>query len=94
MVPFSRASLRAAFRELSRELWRTRVKAHVYVVGGAAVAFGFDERRQTMDVDALITAGHGPVTDAVRRPPEGRGRHCLPRPAPGAVVGPGGLRPT
>ena len=67
MAPFSKATLRAAFRELSRELWRARVRGHVYVIGGAAMALGFDDRRQTMDVDALITVGHGPVTDAVRR---------------------------
>lgn len=67
MEPFSANSLEAAFRELSRELERQRVRAHVYVIGGAAMALGFDRRRQTMDVDALIKVGHGPVVEAVRR---------------------------
>ena len=67
MEPFSADSLEAAFRELSRELAWRRVRAHVYVIGGAAMALGFDSRRHTMDVDALIQKGHGPVVEAVRR---------------------------
>lgn len=67
MEPFSRASLEAAFRELSRELQWHRVRAHIYVIGGAAMALGFDNRRHTMDIDALIKEGHGPVVEAVRR---------------------------
>lgn len=67
MEPFSADSLEAAFRELSRELRWRRVHAHIYVIGGAAMALGFDGRRQTMDVDALIKEGHGPVVEAVRR---------------------------
>lgn len=67
MEPFSADSLEAAFRELSRELRWHRVRGHIYVIGGAAMALGFDDRRQTMDVDALIERGHGPVVDAVRR---------------------------
>lgn len=67
MEPFSRDSLESAFRELSRELEFRRVRAHIYIIGGAAMALGFDGRRQTMDVDALIKVGHGPVMEAVRR---------------------------
>ena len=67
MEPFSKDSLAAALRELSRELRWRRVRAHIYVIGGAAMALGFDDRRHTMDVDALIQKGHGPVVDAVRR---------------------------
>ena len=67
MEPFSTASLEAAFRELSRELRRRRTRAHIYIVGGAAIALGFDDLRHTMDVDALITKGHGPALDAVRQ---------------------------
>ena len=37
------------------------------------MAPGFDSRRQTMDVDALIKEGHGPVVEAVRRIGRGRG---------------------
>ena len=66
MEPFSRDSLEHAFRELSRELRRARVRGHVYIIGGAAMAMGFDDRRHTMDVDALIREGRGPVVDAVR----------------------------
>ena len=67
MEPFSASSLEAAFLELSRELGWRRARAHIYVIGGAAMALGFDERRHTMDVDALIKEGHGPVVEAVRR---------------------------
>ncbi len=67
MEPFSADRLEAAFRELSRDLRWRRVRAHVYIVGGAAIALGFDNRRHTMDVDALIETGHGPVVEAVHR---------------------------
>ena len=67
MEPFSADRLGAAFRELSRELRWYHVRAHIYVIGGAAMALGFDSRRHTMDVDALIKEGHGPVVEAVRR---------------------------
>lgn len=67
MEPFSADSLKEAFHELSAELRWQRIRAHVYIVGGAAMALGFDSRRQTMDVDALIKEGHGPVVEAVRR---------------------------
>ncbi len=66
MEPFSPKDLLDAFTELSRELARRKVRAHVYVIGGAAMALGFDSRPLTHDVDALIREGHGPVTDAVR----------------------------
>lgn len=67
MEPFSADSLKEVFHELSAELRWQRIRAHVYIVGGAAMALGFDSRRQTMDVDALIKEGHGPVVEAVRR---------------------------
>ena len=66
MEPFSKDSLEDAFRELSRESRRARVRGHVYIIGDAAMAMGFDDRRHTLDVDALISEGHGPVLDAVR----------------------------
>lgn len=74
--PFSTVSLEEAFRELSQELRWHRVRAHIYVIGGAATALGFDNRRHTMDVDALIESGHGPMVDAVRlhRAPDGPAR--------------------
>ena len=58
--------MRDAFRELSQELARRQAQAHVYVIGGDAMALGFDSRRLTFDIEALIREGHGPVTDAVR----------------------------
>ena len=66
MEPFSASDLRGAFQDLSQELARHKVQAHVYVIGGAAMALGFDSRRVTHDVDALIREGHGPVTEAVQ----------------------------
>ncbi|MDE0264758.1 MAG: hypothetical protein OXJ37_20315 [Bryobacterales bacterium] len=57
--------MRDAFQQLSEELARRKVKAHIYNVGGAVMALGFDSRRLTHAVDALIREGHGPVTDAV-----------------------------
>ena len=73
MEPFSARRLEAAFRELSRELRFYRIRAHIYIIGGAAMALGFDTRRHTMDVDALIKRGHGPVVDSVRRIARRRG---------------------
>ena len=67
MGPVSADRLKEAFRELSVELRRQRVCARVYIVGGTAMALGFDNRRQTMDVDTLIKEGHGPVVESVRR---------------------------
>ena len=66
MAPLSAGDLHAAFAQLSEELARRRATAHIYIVGGAAMALGFDSRRQTHDVDALIREGHSHVTDAVR----------------------------
>ena len=65
MEPFSTVSLEEAFRELSQELRWHRVRAHIYVISGAAL--GLDSRRHAMDVDALIERGHGPMVDAVSR---------------------------
>ena len=38
----------------------------IYVIGGAAIALGVDNRRSTMVVDTRIKQGHGPVVEAVR----------------------------
>ena len=67
MAAFSAASLEAAFRDLARELRRRRVRGHIYVIGGAAFALGFDSRRYTMDVDVLIKRAAGAVTAASRQ---------------------------
>ena len=66
MAPLSAGDLHAAFEQLSEELARRKATAHIYIVGGAAMALGFDSRRLTYDVDALIREGHGHVTDAFR----------------------------
>ena len=58
MAPLSDSDLRDAFQQLSEELARRKVKAHIYIVGGAAMALGFDSRRLTHDVDALIRERH------------------------------------
>lgn len=66
MAPLSAGDLHAAFAQLSGELARRKATAHINIVGGAAMALGFDSRRLTYDVDALIRESHGHVTDAVR----------------------------
>jgi len=39
---------------LADELTRRGVSAEMYVVGGAAIALAFDERRSTRDIDAVF----------------------------------------
>ncbi len=73
MALFSRTELIEALQELSRELRFKGVRAHIYVIGAAAISLCFDARRTTMDVDALILEGHGPIVDAVRRIARKRG---------------------
>lgn len=43
-----------AFIALSRRLHLRGVVADVYIVGGAAIALAFDERRTTRDIDAVF----------------------------------------
>lgn len=49
-----RAEIIAALTALAAELERRGVSAEMYVVGGAAIALAFDERRATRDVDAVF----------------------------------------
>jgi Nucleotidyltransferase of unknown function (DUF6036) len=44
----------AALTALAEELERRGVSAEMYVVGGAAIALAFDERRSTRDIDAVF----------------------------------------
>lgn len=44
----------AALTALAAELRRRGTSADMYVVGGAAIALAFDERRATRDVDAVF----------------------------------------
>jgi hypothetical protein len=50
----NRAEIIAALTALAAELERRGVSAEMYVVGGAAIALAFDERRATRDVDAVF----------------------------------------
>lgn len=49
-----RAEILAALTALAAELDRRGVSAEMYVVGGAAIALAFDERRATRDIDAVF----------------------------------------
>lgn len=49
-----RAEIIAALTSLAEELEREGVSAQMYVVGGAAIALAFDERRATRDIDAVF----------------------------------------
>lgn len=73
MDALSADDMRAALAELSDELRRNRVKARLYLVGGAAITMAFRDSRQTYDLDALILEGHGPVIEAARRVAKRRG---------------------
>jgi len=44
----------AALTDLAAELQRRGATAEMYVVGGAAIALAFDERRATRDIDAVF----------------------------------------
>jgi hypothetical protein len=49
-----RDEILAALTALAAELDRHGVSAEMYVVGGAAIALAFDERRSTRDIDAVF----------------------------------------
>jgi Nucleotidyltransferase of unknown function (DUF6036) len=49
-----RGEIIAALTALAAELERRGVSAEMYVVGGAAIALAFDERRATRDIDAVF----------------------------------------
>lgn len=49
-----REEIIAALTELAAELRRRGTSADMYVVGGAAIALAFDERRSTRDIDAVF----------------------------------------
>lgn len=49
-----RIEIMAALTDLAAELQRRDVSADMYVVGGAAIALAFDERRSTRDIDAVF----------------------------------------
>ena len=49
-----RAEIIAALTALADELTQRGISAEMYVVGGAAIALAFDERRSTRDIDAVF----------------------------------------
>jgi hypothetical protein len=49
-----RVRIRELLTELGRRLAARGVAGELYVVGGAAIALAFDERRSTADVDAVF----------------------------------------
>lgn len=49
-----RKEIIAALTELAAELQRRGTSADMYVVGGAAIALAYDERRSTRDIDAVF----------------------------------------
>ena len=49
-----RDEITAALTDLAAELQRRGASADMYVVGGAAIALAFDERRATRDIDAVF----------------------------------------
>jgi hypothetical protein len=49
-----RAEITAALTDLAAELQRRQISADMYVVGGAAIALAYDERRATRDIDAIF----------------------------------------
>ncbi len=59
--------------EVAEELHQRKVVAQVFVVGGAAMALGYDSERFTVDMDAIVLDGHGALTDAVHAVARRRG---------------------
>ncbi len=49
-----RGEIIEALTALATELQRRNVSAEMYIVGGAAIALAFDERRATRDIDAVF----------------------------------------
>ena len=49
-----RGEITDALTALAAELQRRGVSAEMYIVGGAAIALAFDERRSTRDIDAVF----------------------------------------
>lgn len=68
----NRGEIVDALSALASELERRGVSAEMYVVGGAAIALAFDERRSTRDVDAVFEP-KGVVYEAAALVAEERG---------------------
>ncbi len=63
----NREQLRRLLDEVSSELRHERVRAQVYVIGGAAMSLAFSRDRRTEDIDARIDRGHSALVKAVQR---------------------------
>ena len=61
-----RDALTQLLDDLAHRLRRRRVRAHIYVMGGAAMTLAFARERSTHDIDARIDSAHADVTAAVR----------------------------
>ena len=69
----SRDELLEVLDELSERLERKKVRASIYIVGGAAMALAFDRARTTHDIDGRIDEGHGALIEAVHEIAHRRG---------------------
>lgn len=67
-----RGEIIGALTALAEELTQRGVSAEMYVVGGAAIALAFDERRSTRDIDAVFEP-KGVVYEAAASVGERRG---------------------
>jgi len=59
-----RMQLETAFARLGQLLRERRVTGEIAVFGGAVMVLGFDPQGRTLDVDVMITQGHGQVVKA------------------------------
>ena len=69
----SRDGLIEVLDELSERLRRKKVRASIYIVGGAAMALAFDRTRTTHDIDGRIDEGHSALVEAVHEIAHRRG---------------------
>jgi hypothetical protein len=61
-----RSTLSRAFDELSKEISRAGERsAEIRLFGGTAMMLQFPEREATLDVDCVVTSGHGAVMRAM-----------------------------
>jgi Nucleotidyltransferase of unknown function (DUF6036) len=70
--PLDASDIRRLFGELAKELARRGIRAELFLVGGAAIALSFDERRATRDLDAVFAPSEG-VRHAAARVAEREG---------------------
>ena len=61
-----RRAILDALEALSECMRQKRLRAHIYIVGGAAMALAHRRSRTTFDVDALIVDETGSVVEAAR----------------------------